>query len=641
MNEPFKWDDYSDQPALLQDRNYKKQMRKKEFKSLLYMLLSSLVLIPFSIIMMPFIKRKEVKSSEFFSLGVDYQRETSLTQELLDELEVKNILLRFKLWEMETLDELKDFITKNRDKKIILKILQDREHIEDLALLKKDLHKIFSELRESVAIFEIGSTINRAKWGFFSAGEYLKFYQVASDLKNSEFQDITLIGSGVIDFEFYYTIHTLFNFCKCKYDGIASLLYVDRRGAPENTQLGFTLADKIALLSTMVWLSPKTKQNLYITETNWPISGTAPFAPTSEHECVSQEVYSDFMLRYYLLAFASQQVNSVSWHQLIAPGYGLIDNRKKIKKRDAFYVFKYMVQTLKDRLKAPKLKEDGSVDMRDFGKLASVKPGELLIQQQPATPGQEGFTVLGDVLPAKPGQVHTLIAGEGTEISKNNPMELLSTFAGAPVEINNGMRVDDIFTVTDVSVKTGHIDFEGSVIVSKNVEPGMRINATGDITVFGTVESGELTAGGDITVKQGVIGHQKPEDKSLSCRIICAGDVHASHSQYCYIEAKNILLDRQASHCSMKAKSTIQIGQSELSKGKLFGGEILDATKLIAGEIGNESGAKMVINLAASANEMTKEIDKSFSELTATNEQVDSLQAALEKADLIKEDFGY
>ena len=299
--------------------------------------------------------------------------------------------------------------------------------------------------------------------------------------------------------------------------------------------------------------------------------------------------------------------------------------------------FKAMVETLKDRLKAPKLKEDGSVDMRDFGKLASVKPGELLIQQQPATPGQEGFTVIGDVLPAKPGQVHALIAGEGTEISKTNPMELLSTIAGVPVEINNGMRVDDIFTINDVSVKTGHIDFEGSVVVSSSVEPGMRINATGDITVFGTVESGELTAGGDITVKQGLIGHQKPEDKSLSCKVICAGDVHASHSQYCYIEASNILVDRQASHSSMKAKNIIQIGQSELPKGKLFGGEILDATKLITGEIGNESGAKMAINLAASATQMTKDIDKSFSELTAANEQIDSLQAALEKADLIKD----
>ena len=162
-----------------------------------------------------------------------------------------------------------------------------------------------------------------------------------------------------------------------------------------------------------------------------------------------------------------------------------------------------MVQTLKDRLKAPKLKEDGSVDMRDFGKLASVKPGELLVQQQPATPGQEGFTVLGDVLPAKPGEVHTLIAGEGTEISKNNPMELLSTIAGVPVEINNGMRVDDIFTISEVTVKSGHIDFNGSVIVSGNIEPGMRVKAKGDITIFGTVESAQLTADGNITVKQG------------------------------------------------------------------------------------------------------------------------------------------
>lgn len=169
------------------------------------------------------------------------------------------------------------------------------------------------------------------------------------------------------------------------------------------------------------------------------------------------------------------------------------------------------------------------------------------------------------------------------------------------------------------------------MIVSSSVEPEMRINVTGDITVFAAVESGELTTGGDIVVKQKLISHQKPEDKSLSCRIICAGYVHASHSQYCYTEADNILLDRQASHSSMKAKNIIQIGQSELPKGKLFGGEVLDATKLIAGEIGNESGTKMAINLAASATQMTKDIDKSFSELTAANEQVDSLQAALEK----------
>ncbi len=112
--------------------------------------------------------------------------------------------------------------------------------------------------------------------------------------------------------------------------------------------MGFNLSDKIALLSTMIWLSPKTKHSLHITETNWPITGTAPYAPTSEKECVSEELYADYMLRYYLLAFASQQVDSVSWHQLIASGYGLVDARDGLKKRTAFYTYKTMFKHLKN-----------------------------------------------------------------------------------------------------------------------------------------------------------------------------------------------------------------------------------------------------------------------------------------------------
>jgi hypothetical protein len=347
MQKPFEWDNFSDQPAQLKDKTYKKAMRKKELSSLIMTFLNALILFPLSLIMIPFIRRKVIKSNEFFSLGVDFEREKEQLQDLLDELEVEHILLRLKLWEMDKLAELKAFLEQNKNRKITLKILQDREHVEDLELTKKDLSTIFSELYDLVDIYEIGSTINRAKWGFFSVREYLSFYKVAYDLKKEQFFDIKLIGSGVIDFEYHFTLHTLFNFCKCKYDGISALLYVDRRGAPENTQMGFTFADKIALLSTMVWISLKTKQELHITEANWPISNTAPFAPTSEYECVSENLYADFMLRYYLHAFASQQVDSVSWHQLIAPGYGLIDNRKGLRKREAFYTYKYMLKTLK------------------------------------------------------------------------------------------------------------------------------------------------------------------------------------------------------------------------------------------------------------------------------------------------------
>ncbi len=348
MKAPFKWDNYSDQPALLTDKVYKKKMRQKEFASLLKTYLLALFILPFSLLAMPFVKRKEVDSSQFFSMGVDFERNPQETLTLLEELEVESILLRFKLWEMNKLEELQTFIGKLENKHITLKILQDREHIEDLHLLEHDLQLIFQTLHTSVDVYEIGSTINRSKWGFFSVDEYHRFYQVAYNLQQNKFQEICLIGSGVIDFEYHFTAHTLFNFFKYHYDGIASLLYVDRRGAPENTQMGFTLSDKIALLSTLIWLSPKTSNKLYITETNWPLSGTSPYAPTSEKECVSEDMYSDYMLRFHYLAFASQQVDAIAWHQLIAAGYGLVDNRDSLHKRKAFASYKFMVQTLKN-----------------------------------------------------------------------------------------------------------------------------------------------------------------------------------------------------------------------------------------------------------------------------------------------------
>ena len=347
MKQPFNWDEYSDQPHQLQDRSFKKMMRKRELNSLVRTILTAIFILPLSILAMPFVKRKVVNSAEFFCIGVDYQKETEFTLECIEDLNVERILLRLKLWEMDTLPQLKNFLEK-QNKKVTLKIMQDRENIEDLELLKQNLHQIFSELRLHVDIFEIGTTINRAKWGFFSVDEYAKFYQVAYYLQQNEFTDIKLIGSGVIDFEYHYTAHTLFNSFKYKMNGVSSLLYVDRRGAPENAQMGFALSDKIALLSTMVWMSPKTSQDLHITETNWPITGTAPYAPTSEHECVNLETYADFMLRYYLIAFASQQVESVSWHQLVAPGYGLIDNREGINKYPAYQTYKFMVENLRN-----------------------------------------------------------------------------------------------------------------------------------------------------------------------------------------------------------------------------------------------------------------------------------------------------
>ncbi len=348
MKAPFNWDYNSDQPYQLKDRSYKKAMRKNELASLITTIFTALVILPVAALLQPFIPKRSISSDDFFGMSINLDKAPQATKALVEELELTTLLIRFPLWEMARIEEYLDFVKTYQDRKIILNVMQDREHIDDLSLLKHDLRDVFDTFSPYVERFQVGSTINRAKWGFFSVNEYLRFYAVAYRLKTEQFQQIGLIGPSVIDFEYHFTVHALFNFFRLRYDALSALLYVDRRGAPENTQMGFDLIKKVGLLDTLASLSPKTVRKLYITETNWPITNTAPYAPTSEYECVDEESYANFMVRYYLLAFASQKVDAVYWHQLIAPGYGLVDSRDGLTKRAAFNAFKTMHRLLKN-----------------------------------------------------------------------------------------------------------------------------------------------------------------------------------------------------------------------------------------------------------------------------------------------------
>ncbi|MEM0515490.1 FapA family protein [Pseudoalteromonas sp. YIC-827] len=295
--------------------------------------------------------------------------------------------------------------------------------------------------------------------------------------------------------------------------------------------------------------------------------------------------------------------------------------------------------TLKDRINKPQHREDGTVDMRDFGKLASVEPGALLMTQKPATLGKEGYTVTGDIIAPKPGKQSKLIPGEGAALNPNNPLELIATTRGVPVETAQGMRVDDIFTIGEVNVKSGHIDFNGSVLVTQGVAPGMRVTAKGDITVLGTVESAELSAGGDICIKQGVFGHpnHQQDEHQLTCKISAGNEVYISHAQYAYVEGNDIHIERLASHCQLKAMTNIIIGAKDNPNGKLFGGEVLDACRLEAGEIGNESGAKMRINLLARSIDISTEQGNYTQQLSENDNKLSALQETLEKAEALKD----
>jgi hypothetical protein len=344
------WDSYSNQPHIIKDKNKKREICKKSLFSHLKLFFFNIFIFPFiflAYILKLFNSKKDGDKKYIFCMSVNLENSIENEKELLKELGVKRILVRFPMWQMDRLGEYKEYVDSFSEYEVLINLMQSRTHIENHQLLKEDVKKIFKSFK-SIKEFQVGTTINRKKWEFYSVDEYLKFFEVVKSVRDESFCNRVLIGSSVIDFEYHFSLRSLFNFYKVYYDRFSTLLYVDRRGSPFNTQAGFDLCKKIELLWTMVKLSPKSADVIYVTETNWPIKATAPYSPTSEKECVSLEDYADFMVAYHLIALASRKVERVYWHQLVAHGYGLysqVENRKY----PAFLAYKVMVKLLKDK----------------------------------------------------------------------------------------------------------------------------------------------------------------------------------------------------------------------------------------------------------------------------------------------------
>lgn len=349
MKPPFIWDVFSDQPKVILDRLFKRHARFCHWQDYLKMLFVSGLVYPASLLNLPFMgvqnNRKDYK--ELVGLGINLDKGNAQF-DLIAELNVKHVLIRLPLWDLKNLKNYKSFADQlyRNGTSLLINLLQDREHVNDPELLRKNANHIFEEFAGLTTQFQIGNAINRIKWGFFSVEEYLNFYRIIQELRDSRFPGYELLGPSVIDFEFYFTIRALFNSWDIRFDRLSALLYVDRMGAPDNKQYGLFDCDlKMKMLCSLARLSAKVqKKSVYITEVNWPLVGTFPYAPTSSKECVTESQYANYMVRYLQIAQQNPDIDRVYWHQLIAPGYGLVDDRDgQLRKRPAFSALRQLL----------------------------------------------------------------------------------------------------------------------------------------------------------------------------------------------------------------------------------------------------------------------------------------------------------
>jgi hypothetical protein len=269
--------------------------------------------------------------------------------EALTALPTRRVLLRLYPWDAPhgTAHELaRELSARGFD--LAFSIPQTRAFVNDPARWAAALDEIAERFTPIGRQFQIGQAINRSKWGIWTLREYDALYAAAAERLRQRRPDVELLGPPIIDFEFHHLAAAVnLHHAGVHFDIVSSQLYVDRRGAPENRQLGFDTTDKVVLLRAIADTARYASARTWITEMNWSL-WEGPYSPAGRRTSVDETTQADYLVRYFILALTTGLVERVYWWQLAARGYGLCDptDRGLLRRRASFDAFATFVRQL-------------------------------------------------------------------------------------------------------------------------------------------------------------------------------------------------------------------------------------------------------------------------------------------------------
>jgi hypothetical protein len=242
----------------------------------------------------------------------------------IEALGVGPILLRLHPWDSDHGDEerLAEALV-GQGHELSFVIPQNRDLVRDRGRWRAAVEELAERFSPMGRYFQIGQAINRSKWGIWTYSEYVDLYLEASEILRRR-EGVEVLGPSVIDFEFQAILALVNRDAPgLHFDIVSNLLYVDRRGAPENRQMGLDTVEKVTLLRAIAEIGRNCSERCWITEVNWPL-WEGPHSPAGKTVSVGEEEQADYLVRYYLLALGTGLVERVFWWRLIARGYGLI-----------------------------------------------------------------------------------------------------------------------------------------------------------------------------------------------------------------------------------------------------------------------------------------------------------------------------
>jgi len=213
------------------------------------------------------------------------------------------------------------------------------------------------------------------------------------------------------------------------------------------------------------------------------------------------------------------------------------------------------------------------------------------MKKTPPTPAINGSSVTGAELPAKLGKSLNFGKCKGAEPSLSDPDLLVSTLKGLAIFHDKGVTIESLYTVKNVDLHTGHIDYDGSIVVKGDVMSGMKIKVSGDVQVFGMVENASIEAGGNVDIKLGSIGHALDLNAENKAQIKCKGNLSAGYLENVLVDAQgDVLIKSRVSNCVVKAGSQLIVGNHKEVKSGIVGGSVVAGSIIRAEVLGSSGG---------------------------------------------------
>jgi uncharacterized protein (DUF342 family) len=252
------------------------------------------------------------------------------------------------------------------------------------------------------------------------------------------------------------------------------------------------------------------------------------------------------------------------------------------------------------QVRRPQIDARGIADFRNLGELVLVKKGDPLMRRTLPTEGKKGRNILGQVLAPKPSLNTPFNADlKGAVFDPDDSDLLRSAIIGQPLLFPTGVMVSPTITVPLVNISTGNLSFDGTINILGDVMDGMKVYALEDIFIGGTVEAADIEAGGNVSIKGGMIGKSDSNSAtpgSGSGRISCKGSVSARFAKYVNIDAgTSIIIEEYSMNNNLTAMNQILVGKPGGKKGLISGGTASAMMLIQAASVGSEAGIKTYI----------------------------------------------